>query len=158
MTDTWLDAYDGTGNTSHFLADPLNKVIATDLRLELNISSASEICMRPIEKERSWSLITSAYADMAINVYYQHVDSIVNYDIYSDNIYDPSHPAGTSLRGVFSADDNYLINPSGSEKVKFNLYCEAAPADTGTHVFTLALAHKSGDTTYVNSIPIKLLK
>lgn len=89
--------------------------------------------------------ITKTYAfKRAYN--YLREEKLDSYSIISNHDFDATHPAGASLRDVFSKpqyDRYYLIQK---------------PADTGTHTFSVMLFVKDPDKTLIASTsPVKLL-
>jgi hypothetical protein len=152
-----LTGYDESN--SRTLSDSDNAVVANTLNLRLKIRSESELCMgAPMDHDLSF--FNRAYAAVAPNTFNlnMRLDSIVGFDVVSDKVYDDAHPAGASLKGVFSADDDYILRSLGGTNSIFNFYCEQAPTETGIHTFTVKLIKNNGDVITVNSIPIKLLK
>jgi hypothetical protein len=110
----------------------------------------------------SFSLFSTAKADMiapTCPVNYGH-DSIVAYNIYSNKNYDGTHPAGSSLNDIVSTDDIPLhpIASGNSNSFLCSFNVDAAPTDTGSHIFTIEIAQKDGDTITLNTPTIKLLK
>ena len=75
--------------------------------------------------------------------------------ITSSNDYDPSHPAGTDLKDVFSINSTNTVELHPGNN---NFYLRYLPADTGTHIFTVRLltADSSKNLTAI-SLPVKLL-
>lgn len=110
--------------------------------------------------------ITSAYACTPPLPVYNIKDNIESMGITSNNDFDVSHPAGALLNDYFNMPDlskfNTMIHNGGSGATykaenSFEFKLQQSPSDTGTHIFTLTLKHKSGNIRTVDCVPIKLL-
>lgn len=143
------------------LAGPNYYVLATNLRFTLHFWGDNAICYKPTKKQQNISLFSTAYARTpAPCPVFLGRDSIIGYNIYSNKDYDASHPAGSSLNEVFTTDGFHKVNISGRQNVgvECSFHLDAAPLDTGRHVFTIKLAQVDGDTITVSTPEIKLLK
>lgn len=135
---------------------------ATGLRIDLKFFGNSSICYKPERKQKNISLFPTAYAlSYAPCPVFLGRDSIVAYNIYSNKDYDASHPAGSTLNELFTSDGFHKVetyNGPESVSVACSFHLDAAPLDTGRHIFTIRLAQADGDTITVYTPEIKLLK
>ncbi len=139
--------------------DTGSQILATTLRLDVLIKTNSEMCYRPKAKQ-NFSLFSTAYACSLPDCRtFSSVDSIIAYDVYSDKDYDDRHLAGTSLKELFPLIKGYQsLKMYNEQDTEFRLLCSTAPADTGTHILTVRILQRDGDTVLMSTPPIKLLK
>ncbi|HEY9177703.1 MAG TPA: DUF5034 domain-containing protein [Flavipsychrobacter sp.] len=138
-------------------------VRAEELVFEVTLLGNDVVCYK---QSKPNPFISSAYACTPPLPIYNIKDSIEGISITSNHDFDATHPAGASLNEYFKMPDfkefNALVANGGygavydAEKA-LQLRLEQSPSDTGTHVFTLTLKHKSGNVKATSSVPIKLL-
>lgn len=137
-------------------------VKATDLVIIATLLGNDVVC----KSMKTNPFITSAYACTPPLPIYNIKDSIESMSITSNNDFDTSHPAGTLLNDYFNMPDlnrfNTMMHNGGygaayKAENSFEFKLLQSPSDTGTHIFTLTLKHKSGNIRTVNCVPIQLL-
>jgi hypothetical protein len=127
-----------------------NEVIARAMILRVAIGDSTAIC-----RNNSYpGLGNMAYARSCRTSEYRAVSGIRQYSLFSDHDFDALHPAGTDLFDIFYLSNKSDIATGGV----FNYYCREAPADTGTHTFTVILALSNGTRLIAHTQPLKLLK
>lgn len=142
-----LKAFDNADSTAK---EPVNhEVVAKALMLSLEVQDSTVICYNKATN----GFVTTAHA-LSCSEEFRNGATIRGYQLYSNNDFDISHPAGTDLFDLFYLDNKDNIASGGT----FNYYCLAVPEDTGTHVFTAVLNLSSGATFTAQTQPIKLLK
>lgn len=146
-------------NNNSVLLDTGSELLATTLRLDVRIKTNSQICYRP-KSQQNFSLFSTAYACSLPDCRtFSSVDSIIAYDVYSDKDYDAGHLAGASLKELFPPIKGYQsLKMYHEQDTEFRLLCSTAPADTGTHILTVMMVQKDGDTVRMSTPPVKLLK
>lgn len=143
--------------------DPIYKIKATDLRIDVNFKGTNEICRtNRTRRQPTASLFNTAYALTPPICPLMHGrDSIVAYHIFSDKDYDSGHPAGSSLNDIFVAG-NVPQDLVDSETINAITTCtftlNALPVDSGRHVFTVNIVQLDGDTLTLQTPTIHLKK
>lgn len=149
-----LTPYDNAGAEAKPIEN--GEVYGKALKLELLVTGTAELCYKP---KRSFSLFPQACAFTKDRCeFYFRPDSIIGYDIYSNNNYDAAHSAGSSLKDLFKSDDVQGLDTYEGEDGKVTFYSLQAPEDTGTHILTIMLVQIDGDTIRASTQPLKLLK
>jgi hypothetical protein len=124
---------------------------ALELNIEVRDSAAkSNLCYHQISN----SFITPAAAILKKcndNIYKDYLDS---FSISSDHDFDAMHPANTDLKELFYTSSKI----TDGHAALYTYYMRAAPADTGTHIFTIRMAFTNGKVLSVDLSPVKLLK
>lgn len=144
-----LNAYDN-GDTA-IRAIKNDGVKAKAMILQLELEDTIFLCSRaPIQSmNTAYAFKRSLKADT-----YTLIDSV---HITSSHDFDADHPAGTNLLDLFTSIELNAGNRSisGNSARYFLMH---APADTGTHIFTIhTFTDKPEHNTTISSAPVKLL-
>ena len=125
-----------------------NAVIAKAMILSVQVDdSFGYYCRRP------FSLIPCANACKPDNSAAPLEETVGDVTISSNHNFDAQHAAGSSLNDLFYYAGTGFPQPENT----YRYYLRSAPADTGTHIFTVQFTLTNGRLITASSLPVKLL-